>query len=83
MVNSKIFLLTRSQTAETLQHQFVKILAIILQLHCYSGKVQKFDARLPAANEYLLLSGNARDGTVDIDVDSPGELTRYSYPNKI
>nr|CAB3263663.1 protein MB21D2 [Phallusia mammillata] len=40
------------------------------------GDVQKLDGKLPVANEYLLLSGGARDGTLDIDVDGPGEMAR-------
>lgn len=39
--------------------------------------MQKTDGRLPVANEYLLLSGGARDGTLDIDVDGPGDLARH------
>nr|XP_042703386.1 protein MB21D2-like [Chrysemys picta bellii] len=35
------------------------------------GLVQQVDGRLPLANEYLLLSGGARQGTVDVD---PGVL---------
>merc|ERR1712131_474096 len=41
------------------------------------GKIQQFssnqaiDGRLPGANEYLLLSGSARDGTVDLEIQSP------------
>ncbi|XP_077662761.1 nucleotidyltransferase MB21D2-like [Eretmochelys imbricata] len=37
------------------------------------GLVQQLDGRLPLANEYLLLSGGARQGTVDMD---PGVLGR-------
>uniref|UniRef100_A0A8C6SND3 Transmembrane protein 102 n=1 Tax=Neogobius melanostomus TaxID=47308 RepID=A0A8C6SND3_9GOBI len=33
------------------------------------GLVQKIDQRLPVANEYLLLSGGARDGGADFDLD--------------
>jgi len=40
------------------------------------GEVQKLDEKLPPTNEYLLLSGNAREGTLDIDVDEPSSLTR-------
>jgi len=35
------------------------------------GKIQAIDGRLPGANEYLLLSGSARDGTVDLEIQSP------------
>ncbi|XP_074926737.1 nucleotidyltransferase MB21D2-like [Chelonoidis abingdonii] len=35
------------------------------------GLVQQLDGRLPLANEYLLLSGGARQGSVDVD---PGVL---------
>uniref|UniRef100_A0A8C3SUW3 Transmembrane protein 102 n=1 Tax=Chelydra serpentina TaxID=8475 RepID=A0A8C3SUW3_CHESE len=37
------------------------------------GVVQQLDGRLPGANEYLLLSGGACQGTVDVD---PGVLGR-------
>lgn len=47
------------------------------------GEVQKVDQRLPVANEYLLLSGSTRDGTIDVDVDGPGELTRYHVLMKL
>ncbi|CAK8698510.1 unnamed protein product [Clavelina lepadiformis] len=40
------------------------------------GDVQKLDDKLPAANEYLLLSGGARDGTLDIEVDGIGNMSR-------
>jgi len=40
------------------------------------GEVQKLDKKLPPTNEYLLLSGNSREGTLDIDVDEPSSLTR-------
>ncbi|CAM4707006.1 unnamed protein product [Lepidochelys olivacea] len=39
------------------------------------GLVQQLDGRLPLANEYLLLSGGARQGTVDMD---PGVLGRLA-----
>nr|XP_006627426.1 PREDICTED: transmembrane protein 102 [Lepisosteus oculatus]XP_015196069.1 PREDICTED: transmembrane protein 102 [Lepisosteus oculatus]XP_015196070.1 PREDICTED: transmembrane protein 102 [Lepisosteus oculatus]XP_015196071.1 PREDICTED: transmembrane protein 102 [Lepisosteus oculatus]XP_015196072.1 PREDICTED: transmembrane protein 102 [Lepisosteus oculatus]XP_015196073.1 PREDICTED: transmembrane protein 102 [Lepisosteus oculatus] len=38
------------------------------------GLVQKLDQRLPVANEYLLLSGGAREGVLDL---SPEELGDY------
>ncbi|KAJ0055818.1 hypothetical protein NL108_013144, partial [Boleophthalmus pectinirostris] len=37
--------------------------------------VQKIDQRLPVANEYLLLSGGARDGVLDLD---PSDLGNYA-----
>ncbi|MBN3280776.1 M21D2 protein, partial [Polyodon spathula] len=37
--------------------------------------VQKLDQKLPVANEYLLLSGGAREGVVDMDLD---ELNVYA-----
>uniref|UniRef100_A0A8C8RIJ5 Transmembrane protein 102 n=1 Tax=Pelusios castaneus TaxID=367368 RepID=A0A8C8RIJ5_9SAUR len=39
------------------------------------GQVHKLDGKLPLANEYLLLSGGARQGTVDLD---PGALGCYA-----
>nr|XP_025044175.1 transmembrane protein 102 [Pelodiscus sinensis] len=39
------------------------------------GLVHKVDKKLPEANEYLLLSGGARQGTVDLD---PGVLGCYT-----
>nr|XP_039250003.1 protein MB21D2-like [Styela clava] len=40
------------------------------------GDVQKADGKLPVANEYLLLSGGSRDGTLDVEVDGQCEYTR-------
>ncbi|KAK7909518.1 hypothetical protein WMY93_014202 [Mugilogobius chulae] len=37
--------------------------------------VQKIDQRLPVANEYLLLSGGARDGVLDLN---PSDLGNYA-----
>ncbi|XP_029435282.1 transmembrane protein 102 [Rhinatrema bivittatum] len=37
------------------------------------GLVQKQDHRLPVTNEYLLLSGGAREGTLDLDPDNLGD----------
>lgn len=39
------------------------------------GLVQKVDQRLPVANEYLLLSGGAREGVLDLN---PEELGGYA-----
>lgn len=39
------------------------------------GLVQKIDQRLPVANEYLLLSGGARDGALDLN---SGDLGNYA-----
>ncbi|XP_033839896.1 transmembrane protein 102 [Periophthalmus magnuspinnatus] len=39
------------------------------------GLVQKIDQRLPVANEYLLLSGGARDGVLDLN---PSDLGNYA-----
>ncbi|XP_034413056.1 transmembrane protein 102 [Cyclopterus lumpus] len=39
------------------------------------GLVQKVDQRLPVANEYLLLSGGAREGVLDLN---PEELGHYA-----
>lgn len=35
------------------------------------SKIQAIDGRLPGQNEYLLLSGSARDGTVDLEIQTP------------
>uniref|UniRef100_A0A8C6SNH5 Transmembrane protein 102 n=1 Tax=Neogobius melanostomus TaxID=47308 RepID=A0A8C6SNH5_9GOBI len=40
-----------------------------------AGLVQKIDQRLPVANEYLLLSGGARDGVLDLN---PADLGNYA-----
>uniref|UniRef100_A0A8C6SNA6 Transmembrane protein 102 n=1 Tax=Neogobius melanostomus TaxID=47308 RepID=A0A8C6SNA6_9GOBI len=40
-----------------------------------SSLVQKIDQRLPVANEYLLLSGGARDGVLDLN---PADLGNYA-----
>lgn len=39
------------------------------------GLVQKIDQRLPVANEYLLLSGGAREGVLDLN---PEDLGNYA-----
>ncbi|XP_026884722.2 transmembrane protein 102 [Electrophorus electricus] len=40
------------------------------------GLVQKVDKRLPVANEYLLLSGGAREGVVDLNPEDLGDYAR-------
>ncbi|KAM6949031.1 transmembrane protein 102 [Aplochiton taeniatus] len=40
------------------------------------GLVQKVDQRLPVANEYLLLSGGAREGVLDLNPEELGEYAR-------
>nr|XP_002129660.1 protein MB21D2 [Ciona intestinalis] len=63
------------------RHEFDDQMAMevhIMKEHIFNilGDVQKLDNKLPVANEYLLLSGSARDGTLDIEIESPSELTR-------
>lgn len=63
------------------RHEFDDQMAMevnTMKEHVFSilGEVQKLDEKLPPTNEYLLLSGNAREGTLDIDVDEPSCLTR-------
>ncbi|XP_017565790.1 transmembrane protein 102 isoform X2 [Pygocentrus nattereri] len=40
------------------------------------GLVQKVDKRLPVANEYLLLSGGAREGVLDLNPEDLGDYAR-------
>ncbi|KAJ8389292.1 hypothetical protein AAFF_G00121570 [Aldrovandia affinis] len=40
------------------------------------GLVQKVDQRLPVANEYLLLSGGAREGVLDLNPEHLGDFAR-------
>uniref|UniRef100_A0A3Q2PV14 Transmembrane protein 102 n=2 Tax=Fundulus heteroclitus TaxID=8078 RepID=A0A3Q2PV14_FUNHE len=40
------------------------------------GLVQKVDQRLPVANEYLLLSGGAREGVLDLNPEDLGEYAK-------
>ncbi|KAJ8337767.1 hypothetical protein SKAU_G00367330 [Synaphobranchus kaupii] len=40
------------------------------------GLVQKVDHRLPVANEYLLLSGGAREGVLDLNPEDLGNYAR-------
>ncbi|XP_060730763.1 transmembrane protein 102 [Tachysurus vachellii] len=40
------------------------------------GLVQKVDKRLPVANEYLLLSGGAREGVLDLNPEELGDYVR-------
>ncbi|XP_064181673.1 transmembrane protein 102 [Anguilla rostrata] len=40
------------------------------------GLVQKVDHRLPVANEYLLLSGGAREGVLDLNPEDLGDYAR-------
>ncbi|XP_028856398.1 transmembrane protein 102 [Denticeps clupeoides] len=40
------------------------------------GLVQKVDQRLPVANEYLLLSGGAREGVLDLNPEELGDYAR-------
>ncbi|MBN3303042.1 M21D2 protein, partial [Amia calva] len=40
------------------------------------GLVQKFDQRLPVANEYLLLSGGAREGVLDLNPEDLGDYAK-------
>uniref|UniRef100_H2ZGU5 Mab-21-like nucleotidyltransferase domain-containing protein n=1 Tax=Ciona savignyi TaxID=51511 RepID=H2ZGU5_CIOSA len=63
------------------RHEFDDQMAMevhIMKEHIFNilGDVQKIDNKLPVANEYLLLSGSARDGTLDIEIETPTELTR-------
>ncbi|CAL8376502.1 unnamed protein product [Boreogadus saida] len=40
------------------------------------GLVQKVDQRLPVANEYLLLSGGAREGVLDLNPEDLGDYAK-------
>lgn len=40
------------------------------------GLVQKIDQRLPVANEYLLLSGGAREGVLDLNPEDLGDYAK-------
>nr|XP_046175874.1 protein MB21D2-like isoform X2 [Oncorhynchus gorbuscha] len=40
------------------------------------GLVQKVDQRLPVANEYLLLSGGAREGVLDLNPEELGDYAK-------
>ncbi|CAL8377250.1 transmembrane protein 102 [Gadus morhua] len=40
------------------------------------GLVQKVDQRLPVANEYLLLSGGAREGVLDLNPENLGDYAK-------
>lgn len=40
------------------------------------GLVQKVDKRLPVANEYLLLSGGAREGVLDLNPEDLGDYAK-------
>lgn len=40
------------------------------------GLVQKVDQRLPVANEYLLLSGGAREGVLDLNPEDLGDYVK-------
>ena len=44
--------------------------------HCLPGLVQKVDQRLPVANEYLLLSGGAREGVLDLNPEDLGDYAK-------
>lgn len=41
-----------------------------------TGLVQKVDQRLPVANEYLLLSGGAREGVLDLNPEDLGDYAK-------
>ncbi|CAF92796.1 unnamed protein product, partial [Tetraodon nigroviridis] len=42
----------------------------------FAGLVQKIDQRLPVANEYLLLSGGAREGVLDLNPEDLGDYAK-------
>lgn len=50
-----------------------------MSIDCFSplaGLVQKIDQRLPVANEYLLLSGGAREGVLDLNPEDLGDYAK-------
>ena len=48
-------------------------------LHFDFSSFQAIDGRLPGANEYLLLSGSSRDGTVDLEIQTPRPTPEPGY----
>lgn len=48
-------------------------------IHFHLDEVQKLDEKLPAANEYLLLSGSCKDGTLDVEIDNPSHFARLVF----
>lgn len=49
---------------------------LILFFFFFPGLVQKVDQRLPVANEYLLLSGGAREGVLDLNPEELGDYAK-------
>ncbi|TWW63312.1 Protein MB21D2 [Takifugu flavidus] len=53
-----------------------QVLIIMDLIELESGLVQKIDQRLPVANEYLLLSGGAREGVLDLNPEDLGDYAK-------
>lgn len=56
--------------------QIYLLLSLKSDVSCLPGLVQKIDQRLPVANEYLLLSGGAREGVLDLNPEDLGDYAK-------
>lgn len=55
---------------------FIKIDVLYPMVVIVLDEVQKLDEKLPVANEYLLLSGSCKDGTLDVEIENPSHFAR-------